>query len=274
MNLRLAAALLRTSFFGSRTLKPAHVSAIVPARNEADCIAVVVQSLLDLRDAAGEPLLCEVVVADNGSSDGTGAIAQALGAVVVNVAEPGYGRACWHACIASKGDVLLFVDGDGAADANDATGLLGALRDGADLAIGVRAQPDVGAMSPPQRWGNALACALMRALWHVPVSDLGPYRAIRKPAFDALQMRDRGFGWTVEMQLRAHRIGLRVAERPVSWHARIAGTSKISGTLHGVVGAGVGILGMIARLWLQERRRPSTESAAYHAAPANPVHTA
>jgi hypothetical protein len=90
----------------------------------------------------------------------------------------------------------------------------------------------------------------------MPVADLGPHRAIRREAFDALDMQDRSFGWTVEMQVRAHALGLRVAECPVRWHARTGGVSKISGTLRGVFGAGVGILGMIARLWWRERRRP------------------
>ena len=243
------------------------VTAIVPARNEAECIAIVVLGLIGQRDAQGQPLLHEVLVVDNGSSDGTGDIARRCGARVIEVAQAGYGRACWEAVQASVGDVLLFVDGDGAADPHEAHQLLTAIQRGADLVIGVRERAAPGAMTPPQRWGNALACALMRMIWGVPARDLGPYRAIRRGAFDALHMRDRAYGWTVEMQVRAHRIGLRVAQCPVSWHARIAGQSKISGTLRGVFGAGVGILGMIARLWLQERQRPSDQCRRFHAAP-------
>ena len=239
---------------------PARVSAIVPARNEAECIEAVVRGLLQLRRAAQQRSIFEVVVADNGSTDGTGQVARAAGARVVEVPQPGYGQACWEAVQASGGDVLLFVDGDGAADPQDAPALLAALADGADLVIGLRQYPDVGAMSAPQRFGTALACALMRWIWRMPATDLGPYRAIRRSAFDALDMRDRSFGWTVEMQVRAHVLGLRVAAHPVQWHARSAGASKISGTLRGVVGAGIGILGMIARLWWREmwreRRRP------------------
>ena len=241
------------------------VTAIVPARNEAPCIAAVVNGLLAQRDAHGQALLHEVLVADNGSRDGTAEVAMRCGARVVDVPQAGYGRACWEAAMASTGDVLLFVDGDGAADPMDAASLLAAIHEGADLVIGVRERPAPGAMSAPQRWGNALACTLMRALWAVPVRDLGPYRAIRRGAFDALHMRDRSFGWTVEMQVRAHRIGLYTAQRPVAWHARTAGVSKISGSVRGVLGAGVGILGMILRLWLQERRRPRHETQGFHA---------
>ena len=240
------------------------VSAIVPARNEAPCIAAVVRDLLAQRSASGAPLLLEVIVADNGSTDGTARIARAAGARVVDVPQPGYGRACWEAVRASRGEALLFVDGDGAADPQDAGALLAELARGADLVIGVRQTPDPGAMTGAQRFGNGLACALMRLLWRMPVTDLGPHRAIRRDAFDALDMHDRSFGWTVEMQVRAHALGLRVAQCPVRWHARTGGVSKISGTLRGVVGAGLGILGMIARLWWRERHRPPNTGAPLH----------
>ena len=233
------------------------VSAIVPARNEALCIAAVVRGLLAQRSVHGEPLVTEVVVADNGSSDGTALIARAAGARVVDVPQPGYGQACWEAVHASVGEVLLFVDGDGAASPHEASTVLAGISRGADLVVGVRQTIESGAMTATQRFGNGLACWLMRSIWRMPAADLGPYRAIRREAFDALDMKDRSFGWTVEMQVRAHVLGLRVSEVPVTWHARTAGISKISGTLRGVLGAGVGILGMIARLWWRERHRPA-----------------
>ena len=239
-------------------------TAIVPARNEAACIAVVIEGLLALRNKQGQALLHEVLVADNGSTDGTADIARRCGARVIWVEQAGYGRACWEATQSCTGDVFLFVDGDGAADPQDAARLLSEIEHGADLVVGVRECPAPGAMTFTQRWGNALACALMRFLWAVPARDLGPYRAIRRSAFDALHMRDRAFGWTVEMQVRAHRVGLRVAMVPVAWHARIAGESKISGSLRGAFFAGVGILGVIARLWLQESRRPAHETQLFH----------
>jgi glycosyltransferase involved in cell wall biosynthesis len=239
-----------------RASRAATVSAIVPARNEAPCIEAVVLGLYALSTPQGTPLLMEVIVADNGSTDDTARIARESGARVIAVSQAGYGNACWEAVRASRGSVLLFVDGDGAANPLDAPALLDAIDQGAALAIGVRHAPDAGAMTFTQRFGNALACGLMRWLWRMPAADLGPHRAIRRDAFDALDMRDRSFGWTVEMQVRAHALGLRVAERPVRWHARTGGVSKISGTLRGVLGAGVGILSMIARLWWRERHRP------------------
>jgi glycosyltransferase involved in cell wall biosynthesis len=233
------------------------VSAIVPARDEHECIAAVVTGLRALRDASGQPWIDEVVVADNGSRDGTAQRARAAGARVIHAWPAGYGMACWTGVLASKGDWLLFVDGDGAADVRDAPALLQALADGADLAIGLRLQPDPHALTLTQRFGNALACALMRRIWRMPAADLGPHRAIRRNAFDALDMRDRAFGWTVEMQVRAHLKGLRVAQLPVHWRVRAGGRSKISGTVRGVIGAGIGIVGMVARLWWRERLRRS-----------------
>ncbi len=231
------------------------ISAIIPARNEADCIAAVINGLKKLRSEQGTPLLHEIVVTDNGSIDRTASNALQAGAQVIEEPVAGYGQACWTAASVCRGNALLFVDGDGAADPRDALALIEALKDGADLVIGVRTNPDLGAMSLVQGFGNALACWLMRLIWRMPVSDLGPFRIIRREAFDRLDLRDRQYGWTVEMQVRAHAVGLVVTQVPVRWHVRSAGQSKISGTVRGVIGAGLGILGMIARLWWCERRR-------------------
>ena len=233
------------------------VCAVVPARDEAPCIAAVVHGLLAQRTAAGERLVDEVLVADNGSSDSTAAVALAAGARVISVPQRGYGQACWQGVQSSDCEVLLFIDGDGAANPDEAGRVLVGIARGADLVIGVRERVEPGAMSLTQRFGNRLACVLMQRIWRMPTQDLGPYRAIRRDAFDALDLRDRSFGWTVEMQVRAHVLGLQVLEVPVTWHARRAGVSKISGTLRGVFGAGFGILGMIARLWWRERERQS-----------------
>ncbi len=230
------------------------ISAIIPAYNEAENIALVVGGLRALRNPSGLPSVHEVIVADNNSDDGTASIARQHGARVVHVAQKGYGNACAVACQHATGDVLLFVDGDHTADLAQSSLLIDAIAQGADLAIGVRTHAARGSLTVPQRFGNALACFLVRRIWSAPITDLGPFRAIRRSAYDRIGMRDRSFGWTVEMQIRAVQLHLVTREIDVSWFARHAGTSKVSGTVNGVIGAGVGILSMIARLWWRERR--------------------
>ncbi len=234
--------------------KKESICAIVPALDEAEAIVGVVAGLCALRDEAGTPLLERVIVVDNGSIDGTSALARTAGARVVPESRRGYGYACM-AGIAASGDAatLLFVDGDNSIDVEEASALLAALRLGADLVIGVRVRAEPGAMTLPQRLGNGFACALARLIWGVPISDLGPFRAIRRDALHRLDMKDMTYGWTIEMQLKAFQRGLRVAEVPVSVRCRL-GRSKVSGTLRGVIGAGFGILSVIAKLWWRERR--------------------
>ena len=239
------------------------VSAIIPALNEQDSIAAVVSGLLAQRGSDGQPLIHEVIVANNGSSDQTAFIAAGAGAKVIDVPKRGYGRACWEAAQVSTADVFLYVDGDGAAEPSEARSIIELLASGADLVIGVRDQPEAGSMTTLQIWGNRLTCALMGLIWGIRAADLGPYRAVRRSAYVAMAMQDRSYGWTVEMQVRAHCLGLVVKEVPVSWHARTGGASKVSGTLRGSIGAGLGILGMIARIWLVERRRPPHEKTPF-----------
>lgn len=240
------------------------VCAIIPALNEQACIEAVIHGLLDLSTSQGRRLIHEVIVANNGSTDQTASLAVNAGARVINVPERGYGRACWEAAKISNSDIFLYVDGDGAADPQDAHLIIEQLNAGADLVIGVRNQPEPGSMTTLQIFGNRLACTLMSLIWGLRTQDLGPYRAVRRDAYLAIDMQDRSYGWTVEMQVRAHCLGLVVKEVPVSWHARTGGASKVSGTLRGAVGAGLGILGMIARIWLLERRRPANQKIPFH----------
>jgi glycosyltransferase involved in cell wall biosynthesis len=234
---------------------PLSVTAIIPALNEAQTIERVVSDLIGLRNASASPLLLETIVANNGSTDATSQIALAAGAKVIDVKKRGYGEACWVASAKSRGDILVFVDGDGAVDVNDIPGLISEIERGADLVIGNRRHFDPGSMTSTQVFGNWFSCRLMNAIWGMNAQDLGPLRAIRRDAYLALQMRDRSYGWTVEMQVRAHVLGMRTAQRDVSWRARAGGSSKVSGTVRGAIGAGIGILGMIFRIWLSERRR-------------------
>ena len=233
------------------------VGVAVPAFDEEASIGFVVGDLRALRNDDASPVIDDIVVCDNGSRDATGTCATEAGARVVREDRKGYGSACL-AAIAElrRTDVVLFTDADHAFCASQAPRLLDCVADGADLAIGSRALGGLepGAMSVTQVFGNRLATALIRWLWGHRVTDLGPYRAIRTEALSALGMRDATFGWTVEMQVKAIQHGMQVDEVPVDTRLRI-GKSKISGTVRGVVGAGLGILSMIAKLRWQQREQ-------------------
>ncbi len=229
------------------------VSVIIPAFNEAECIGSVLHDVFALKDEHGHRVFHEVIVVDNASTDATASIANNGGATVITEHQQGYGQACWTGVLHASGDILLFIDGDGSANVADSVPLLAAINAGNELAIGIRSHPEPGAMSLSQRFGNVFACWLIRRIWKVPVTDLGPLRAITRSLYDRIRMQDRAFGWTVEMQIKADQLNANVANIPVSWHRRSAGHSKISGTLQGVVGAGFGIIRMIARLWWQQR---------------------
>ena len=227
------------------------VGVVVPARDEEGAVGGVVAALLALRGHAELPLVDDCVVCDNGSRDATAERARQAGARVVEQPTHGYGLACLTALAALRGvDVVLFVDGDGSFRAAQAKGLLDAIADGTDLAIGSRTlgTAEAGALSLPQRLGNRLAAWLLLRLWGRRVTDLGPYRAVRADALRRIGMRDRAYGWTVEMQAKAIAFGLRVREVPVDTLRRRWGKSKVGGTLRGVIGAAVGILSTIAVL--------------------------
>lgn len=220
------------------------VDAVIPALNEAPSIGLVLRAL-------PPGLIRRVVVCDNGSSDGTREAAEAAGATVVLEPRRGYGAACLKALetvAADPPDAVLFLDADLSDDPAEAADLLEPIANGrADLVIGSRVlgRAEPGALTPQARFGNWLATRLLRALYGVRWTDLGPFRAIRWDAFVSLRMQDADFGWTVEMQVKAARAGLRGVELPVRYRRRI-GRSKISGTLAGSVRAGAKILGTIA----------------------------
>jgi glycosyltransferase involved in cell wall biosynthesis len=227
----------------------ARIAVVIPALDEEDAIGRVIA---DIPAVVGE-----IVVVDNGSRDGTAMAASAAGARVVREPERGYGAACLAGIAAlTSPDIVVFLDGDYGDDPRELTWLVEPiLRGEADFVIGSRTKGHSapGALAPHQRFGNWLACRLIKLIWGVPYTDLGPFRAIDHRALQTLAMRERRFGWTVEMQIKAAAAGLRIREVPVSYRARI-GTSKISGTIRGSVFAGATILTLIARSALSGAR--------------------
>ncbi len=221
---------------------------LIPAFNEESALPYVLKAI-------PKALVSQVVVCDNGSVDGTAAAARANGAVVVGEPVKGYGNACLAGIRYLKNlpegeqpDIVVFLDGDYSDYPEDLPNVAGPiLADGKDLVIGSRllgALPP-GAMTIPQRFGNWLSGRLIRLLYGVQFTDLGPFRAIRWPSLLALDMQDRNFGWTVEMQVKAAKHGLQCAEVPVRYRPRIAGKSKVSGTVQGTFRAGYKILWVI-----------------------------
>jgi len=198
----------------------------------------------------------QVVVADNGSRDDTAGVARTRGAEVVAEPIAGYGRACLAGLArlrASPPDAVAFLDADHSDDPRELPALLAPLIAGdADLVVGSRVlgAREPGAFTPVQSFGNAVASTLLRLLFGLRATDLGPFRAIRWASLERLRMRDRDFGWTVEMQARAARAGLAVREVPVSYRRRRLGRSKIAGTITGSARAGWKILATLARVRL------------------------
>lgn len=223
------------------------IKAVIPALDEERAIGAVVGDAPDF--------LAETIVVDNGSRDATAAAAAAAGARVVVEPRRGYGRACKAGIAAALPcDIILFMDADGADDPADAAAIIAPIAAGrADLVIGSRmiGRVEKGALTLPQRWGNALACTLIKTFWGARFTDLGPFRAIRTDALARLTMDDEAFGWTVEMQARAAKLGLRALEVPTAYRRRV-GRSKISGTLSGVVRAGATILYVVGRERLRD----------------------
>lgn len=237
------------------------VSVIIPTHNEAEAIGRV------LADLPSE-LVTEVIVVDSNSSDGTAAIAAKSGAWVVQEPRRGYGRACLTGLDAANSpDVVVFLDGDYSDRPSELPLLLAPIREGrADITLGSRlhdsgrvgreasaAQDFPRALPWHQVFGNRLAASLIRLLYGLNISDLGPFRAGRADVLRALALEETTYGWAVEMILKGAVGGYRIVEVPVSYYPRI-GRSKISGTLKGTVGAGWFILSLIVRYYFRQRR--------------------
>jgi glycosyltransferase involved in cell wall biosynthesis len=238
--------------------KGKRVGVVIPALNEAGAIGLVIGEIPDWVD--------QIVIGDNGSTDGTGDIARAAGAEVVRENERGYGAACLAALGELRDvDIAVFLDGDHSDYPQDMAELVDPIAAGdcdmviASRAIGARER---GSLTPQQRFGNWLATFLIQRIWGMRYTDLGPFRAIRWTALESLEMADRNYGWTVEMQIKAVERGLRITEVPARYRRSI-GQSKVSGTLKGSVMAGYKILSIIGRhalrYWFGPRRKTAEQ---------------
>ncbi len=227
------------------------VAAVIPTLNEVETIAGTIAMLP--RDVVDE-----IIVADSSSRDGTVAVARAAGARVVTIAERGYGRAC-AAGVAAAGEgcgIILFLDGDGA-DRADLAGLLVApiLAGTHDFVIGsrVRGVREAGSMNWHQVLAGRLAGWLMSVLYGVRYSDMCAFRAISREALARLDMRETGYGWNIEMQMKAARAGLRILELPVPYRCRAGGSSKVAGSLSGSIRAAWRITLTVTRIAMEAR---------------------
>ncbi len=221
------------------------VAVVIPALNEGVNLRKLLPSLVDLN-------LGHVIVGDNNSTDDTAAVAREHGATVAHAGAPGYGAACFAAMekMPADADTVVFVNADLTDDVSLIPALTGPIRrNECDLVIGVRVPPlrDAGAMSLPQRFGDRLATRLIHASCGYEFYDLGPFRAIRRSALDLIDMKDRAFGWTVEMQMRAVQLDLRIQQLPVPY-LKSPTPSRIGGTIRGVTRAAHGILSTWYRL--------------------------
>jgi glycosyltransferase involved in cell wall biosynthesis len=230
------------------------VFAIIPAFNEEESIAGVVRS--------AQAFVTAVVVGDNNSRDASALRAREAGAIVVPAPIQGYGSACLAAVEHVRAtlapmpdDILLFMDADACDEPAKIPDVIGPVaRSEADLVIGSRVKlADAHALTRQQTFGNYLATRLIRLIWRHHYTDLGPFRAIRWSSYESLNMCDPNYGWTVEMQIKALRHRIRVAEIDVPYRARRAGVSKIAGSFTGSIKAGYKILSLIARYGLERK---------------------
>lgn len=217
------------------------VSVIIPAYNEEASIASVLKDI-------PRNLVQEIVVVNNNSNDSTASVASGAGATVLFEEQKGYGAACFKGLqyVAKQDtapDVIVFMDADYSDHPEQCERLLEKIQEGYDMVIGSRAlgRRESGSMLPQQRFGNWLATTLIYLLYKYKYTDLGPFRAITWEALEKIQMTDRDFGWTVEMQIKALKLKMKVCEVPVDYRRRI-GVSKIAGTVKGTVMAGYKII--------------------------------
>jgi glycosyltransferase involved in cell wall biosynthesis len=232
----------------------AQVVVAIPVLNEEASIGDVVASI-------PRAVASRVIVADGGSSDATAARAEQAGAEVI-AAGIGYGGACWRATLAAEdAEIMVFMDGDGADDPMSLAALIAPIRSGEyDFVIGSRAlgKRAPGSIAWHQIAAGTLAGFATRMLYGVRYTDMCAFRAIRRQVLLDLGMRELGYGWNIEMQMRAAQTGLRILEIPVPYHCRTGGTSKVAGSLRGTLRAGLRILATFCRVAARPTRRAPT----------------
>jgi len=220
------------------------IKVIIPAYNEQDSISLVIKDIPDI--------VHEIIVVSNASTDKTDEVAKRAGATVLRENTPGYGNAClkgleYVASLTNTPDIIVFLDGD-YSDYPEQLSLLitPIIQEGYDMVIGARDKRfrESGSMTTPQVFGNWLATSLMRLFFRARFTDLGPFRAMKYTSLLALEMEDKTYGWTVEMQLKVLKKKMKYTEVPVKYRNRI-GVSKVSGTVKGAIFAGIKILSWI-----------------------------
>lgn len=223
------------------------VSVVIPALNEEEPIAAVV------RECQSTKIPREVIVVDNGSTDATAERAREAGALIVSEPRPGYGRACAAGirAVSPNSKIIVFLDGDGSDCPEFMSQLVDPIAAGSfDFVIGsrTRGKREPGSMNFQQVFAGRFAGWLMRLLYGVRYSDMSPFRAIRHDSLERLSMREETYGWNLEMQMKAARLGLRILEVPVNHRCRTGGLSKVSGTFRGTFLAGARIIATFLRI--------------------------
>ncbi|MFY0624678.1 MAG: glycosyltransferase family 2 protein [Reichenbachiella sp.] len=226
------------------------IDVIIPVLNEQNAVGLVI-------DEIPKSLVRNIIVVDNGSTDDTPNVAIKKGAVVLYESKKGYGQAClcgmkWiEESPEKKPDLVIFLDGDYSDYPEHMAELIKPIQEkNMDLVIGSRAlgQKEKGSMTIPQRFGNWLSTFLIRLIYGVHFTDLGPFRGVKYASLLNLGMQDKTYGWTVEMQVKAAKLKMKTCEVPVNYRHRI-GVSKISGTIKGTIMAGYKILATIFKYW-------------------------
>jgi len=219
-----------------------NITVVIPALNEEDCIGRLVSAL-------PRPLVSQVIVVDNRSSDRTSEVARAAGATVISQAQRGYGHACAAgARAATDADILVFMDGDLSDDPAELPRVVAPIIDSlADLVLGTRTDVEPGALTPPQVMGNRVALLLIALLFRRRLHDLPSFKAIRRTTLEQLQLRERTYGWTTELLVKAVKSRVPIVEVSTHYRKRGGGESKVAGTLRGTLGAGYSILKVVLR---------------------------